>query len=446
MRPYKKSRMRDKLNNQGFTLVELIISIAILVIILVPLMGNFIRSIQMNSKAKRLQIQSNLASSIMEGLKSYNNIDEIIDKFNGSRDDFDLITGPVADVMRLEEDGTGGYMESSSSVHQTSYYFAINGISEGKLVYDAFITMKADPYRIGESENGIMNNYPMPNIINLDEKANGLLFAESDAGSGMTDEDVLNTFITWGRNYAQNVLDNSSEYHNYRIDIADYRSREVEGKLEPGEIPPVEPTLDNLPSSLSYLSTYFTPGEVTRLITKTMTIVSNNDIIDYDIEYICNWPPESGIKRTITHGVSDVRYPISISNIYLFYKPSVFSLSRSILEEPADMIILNNEAEGTLNFYVALQEDESGYRWDNWYNETEISAYGYGSVMLYTDIPAAHYNTGGTIGTANPNVITSKATDRIFDVTIDICEYVNDSDPNNRYKIKVYTLQSAAEY
>lgn len=200
MRPYKKSRMRDKLNNQGFTLVELIISIAILVIILVPLMGNFIRSIQMNSKAKRLQIQSNLASSIMEGLKSYNNIDEIIDKFNGSRDDFDLITGPVADVMRLEEDGTGGYMESSSSVHQASYYFAINGISEGKLVYDAFITMKADPYRIGESENGIMNNYPMPNIINLDEKANGLLFAESDAGSGMTDEDVLNTFITWGRN------------------------------------------------------------------------------------------------------------------------------------------------------------------------------------------------------------------------------------------------------
>lgn len=442
MRSDRKSASEVRLNNQGFTLVELIISIAILVIIMVPLMGNFIRSIQMNSKAKKLQIQSNLASSIMEGLKSYN-IDEVISKFNGQRDDFDIISNTLADVMRLEEDGTGGYVETSSNTKQSAYYFAINGIQAGSSSYDAFITMEANPYQIDDAGGaGIMNNYPMPKVINMDEKANGLLYSEGSPDSGMADENVLDTFISWGRIYAQTELNNSSEYQDYLIDLADYRSREVEGELLPGELPPPEPALTSLPSSLSYLSVFFTPEEVRKIITKTMTITANNDIITYDITYFCNWP-SGGIESTITHEVSDVQYPIDINSIYIFYRPSVFSLSRSSTEDPADRIYISNEAADAVDFYVALQEDMSGFSWDSWYNKVEISATG--AVILYTDIPAVHYNTAGTIGTAIPELITSEASDRIFAVTVNICMYVNDPNPNNRYKNILYTLHSSAE-
>jgi type II secretory pathway pseudopilin PulG len=45
--------------------VELIISIAILAIVMIPIMGNFFRSMQLNKKAEDLQVQSNLASNIM---------------------------------------------------------------------------------------------------------------------------------------------------------------------------------------------------------------------------------------------------------------------------------------------------------------------------------------------------------------------------------------------
>lgn len=57
-RIYNK-RSGYRLNNRGFSLVELLISIAVLVIIMVPLMGNFIRSMQINKKSERYQIQSN---------------------------------------------------------------------------------------------------------------------------------------------------------------------------------------------------------------------------------------------------------------------------------------------------------------------------------------------------------------------------------------------------
>jgi prepilin-type N-terminal cleavage/methylation domain-containing protein len=434
--------MRDKLNNQGFTLIELIISIAILVIILVPLMGNFIRSIQVNKKAGKLQIQSNLASSIMEGLKSYG-IDEIIARFNGSSDDFDLIACPVEDVMRLEEDGTGGFKESFLNTHGASYYFALNGIREGRQVYDAFITMEAEPYKLGGSDTGIMNNYPMPDIINLDEKANCLFYSEGSTDSGMRDEDVLNTYIAWGRAHAQTELYNSTEYKDYLAELADYKSREVEGNLLPGELPPDEPALNNLPASLSYLSVFFVPEEVTGLISKTMNISAVNDTISYDIEYYCNWSSGS-VERSIVHNVSDVRYPEGMSSIYLFYKPSVFSLSRSDTEEPADRIYISNGAENTLDFYVALQEDKSGHNWNNWSNKAEISANG--DIKLYTNIPPSCYNPGGTIGAANPNLINSKATNRIYAVKVDICRHVNDPDPNSRYNNILYTLQSSIEY
>lgn len=72
--------MRKRENNRGFTLVELIIAVAILAIAIAPLMANFIQSSKMNLKGRKNLNATNLAQSVMEGMSAYSadELDEIM--------------------------------------------------------------------------------------------------------------------------------------------------------------------------------------------------------------------------------------------------------------------------------------------------------------------------------------------------------------------------------
>lgn len=63
--------MKRKDNNRGFTLVELIIAVAILAVIVMPLISNFIQSSKMNLKGRKSLNAMNLAQDIMEGMSAY---------------------------------------------------------------------------------------------------------------------------------------------------------------------------------------------------------------------------------------------------------------------------------------------------------------------------------------------------------------------------------------
>lgn len=74
-------RRKDMMKkNKGFTLVELIIAVAILAIIAAPLLGNFVQSAKMNQKARQNLDGMNMAQDIMEGMAAYTG-DEIINMF-----------------------------------------------------------------------------------------------------------------------------------------------------------------------------------------------------------------------------------------------------------------------------------------------------------------------------------------------------------------------------
>lgn len=63
--------MKKKSDNRGFTLVEIIIAVAILAIAVSPLVANFIQSSKLNLKGRKSLNAMNLAQDIMEGMSGF---------------------------------------------------------------------------------------------------------------------------------------------------------------------------------------------------------------------------------------------------------------------------------------------------------------------------------------------------------------------------------------
>ncbi len=451
MKREKSQNATGQLNDRGFSLVELLISIAVLVIIMVPLMNNFFRSMQMNKKAEKLQIQSNLAASIMEGLKT-SDMTTIIEQFTvPTAAEFNLISEEIDGVNRLYNNG-GIIQATPPPIEQATYYYAINKIVVGSTAYNAFITI--DPISYKDDVAGIMNSYPMPEPINLDEKANALLFSDGSEDGTATayDATARETFHQWGRAYAQMKLEQSPEYLTYLSDYNRYLDiieENAHKSPRPADPPmPVAPSLESfaaLSAHRDYIY-YIDQESIKKIISKTMRITVNNKTVDYDIEYECRWPKgpeapqntgEDNVQSTIVNHISTKSYSDTVENVYLFYKPSIF-----LVENLNDVALLNNQDDANaVNFYVANQESVT--------KTVKINREG-SNVSAYTNIPSSNFSSyvGDTVeisSTVNQKVVRTKQKDRIYQVKIDICKYVDTSDLTLKYREVQYTLEGTIE-
>lgn len=86
----KRNGMKIQLNNQGLSLVELLVAIIILAIIIVPFLNSFVASARANSKAALTHRATVVAQNIMEGLKT-DDLGKIIRQFNYPEKGFDII-------------------------------------------------------------------------------------------------------------------------------------------------------------------------------------------------------------------------------------------------------------------------------------------------------------------------------------------------------------------
>lgn len=68
----RKSKKNKKRNNQGFSLVELIIAVTILAIAMIPMIRIFIAGANTNAKAKKRLMATSVAQDVMEGLEATN--------------------------------------------------------------------------------------------------------------------------------------------------------------------------------------------------------------------------------------------------------------------------------------------------------------------------------------------------------------------------------------
>lgn len=86
--------MRKPEKNKGFTLVEVLIAVAILAVLVVPLVANFVTSSRVNLKSKRVMNGTSVAQNIMEGLSSYGVENAIVQLEDNSSPSLELLFMP----------------------------------------------------------------------------------------------------------------------------------------------------------------------------------------------------------------------------------------------------------------------------------------------------------------------------------------------------------------
>lgn len=440
--PNPNNRKQENfIDNQGFTLLELIISIVVLVLIMLPLMNSFYRSAQMNKKAEDIQVQSNLAASIMEGLKSQD-IEAAITQFKGPIGSFEIITdsagNPIAeDVMVLRFNAvTGKYEEvvlnsDETLPEQSAYYFAIHGIQEGSTAYDALITMNSTTYA---AASDILNNYRMPEAINLDALANSLLFSDGETAGDTLDSEALDTFKQWGADYAYQLFLGSSDYLNY-LSAYDQWINDCETAAMEALPTPVPPAVVSFNPSV--YPSYCDETILKQNITKTMRVVVNQALfntVKYEITYHCDWPAGSPLNQSISYPVSVKNYSKVLENIYLFYQPSLF---KNITDVHYDRIEVENQTAGhPVNFYLAKQSGSVVLP------HVKISQSGPGVVSVFTNLDPVYVDSSSAI---NESIVKTEQKNRIFEVKIQLYKFIDSDNPEDKYLEQVYSLSSSNE-
>ncbi len=218
-------RRKDQMKkNSGFTLVEVIIAVAILAVAAAPMISNFVKSGTVNMKARRQLNEMNLAQDIMEGLSAYKG-EEVIAKFesaqslNGtllparlkyqSHGDRIMAGGTLTDGLKVDVDDSDNSAAEDTSVSlgmqyaelvgsdvvpklnkaNPDYYFYINGLKQQKNTYDVSIKMSYADYQ-GKIDDELNRMYEVNDSIDCS-------FANVErVGGGSYYSDAMSTFAT----------------------------------------------------------------------------------------------------------------------------------------------------------------------------------------------------------------------------------------------------------
>lgn len=149
-----KTFINFKDDDRGLSLIEVIIAVAILAIIFMPIMKNFILSSTTNMKAQMAQNATSLSEDIMELVKSssiedlYNSATKTEDEFKpsigGVKVDCDSITF-LADLETAEDDS--GFRDAAGKCKKPAYEITYSNVrATQSLMYDAEVTISRDEY------------------------------------------------------------------------------------------------------------------------------------------------------------------------------------------------------------------------------------------------------------------------------------------------------------
>ena len=213
-------------NNAGFSLVELLVSIVVLAVIMIPVLDNIVLSSRMNKQSKEKQEANTLVSNLMEATKSEQEVsslaEELLKKEGMVFTDF--FAGTDTTNVDIKHTELGG-------VHK----FQVDNLVYGGQSYDVRITY--DPTVYATDEHSI-NNQKIPVISSVSTKQNAVISeGHSDTWAASSLKHLynqwFNTYMT-GINSMTNEKIAESMNRKFKISLS-YREAEhkyvVEGKI-----------------------------------------------------------------------------------------------------------------------------------------------------------------------------------------------------------------------
>lgn len=152
-----------KRNQKGFTLMEVMVSIALIGMLFTPMLAFFSHSTQTNIRVKNIQRANTAAQAVMEEFRSYATIQDIASTYGantGSDDkmymtysDYNKSNGPTQII-----DANGDFIAKDDK-----YYFVKEGIESDGKEYVARVEIDTTPYKLLTN----VNDRSMPVISSL---------------------------------------------------------------------------------------------------------------------------------------------------------------------------------------------------------------------------------------------------------------------------------------
>lgn len=142
MKKEGKKKLFLKEGNKGLSLVEVVVAIAILAVVTIPLLNIFVSSFEYNRKAREKQRTTNIAQSIIEGIKAYDS-EELCAQFSGASS-FSVYKG-IGSASYTET--AHGTIDLGDSQTRFQHEFVLKGIEYDTNKYDVKVSMISYPYQ-----------------------------------------------------------------------------------------------------------------------------------------------------------------------------------------------------------------------------------------------------------------------------------------------------------
>ena len=163
----------NKINTKGFTLMEVLVSIAMVGILFTPMLTFFSHSTNTNVNAKNMQRVNTVGQSVMEEVRSYDTIADMVSVYQDTTN---------TDLVRTESDFrkkcTTAIKNADGTYANTKYYFVRNGLESDGKKYRAEITVDTDAYRhLNDKEVPVISSLGSGSTVmvaEIDETMNAL--------------------------------------------------------------------------------------------------------------------------------------------------------------------------------------------------------------------------------------------------------------------------------
>lgn len=264
---------KERDENKGFSLVELLVCVAILAMISIPLLNSFLVAGRTNEKAKIIQRTTTLAQNIMETVKSQ------------SLSELKTVIA-TSNLVRLNLSNPYDITNSYTTVQEDSvngrYEYCIKRVKEGNEEYDVYISLDSALYKTGLGS--VQNNYQMPKITNLQGDKIAVIDPDGHSAIWNSYKDAEGNTI-YSKDTSSN-MDNTIVTYFYNLHLAYIDLLTIQNQENGTNIVPDPYTLE----------------EIKSYIKKETTVVATNDT-----------KPDGSVDNSVINITSKIEYSIDAS-------------------------------------------------------------------------------------------------------------------------------------